>query len=79
MLGLDYDWAWKIKCNYGKGKRRGEHAEINWDYRFDMYTFTGAHNYSKSRYTEQSLNKCKKKTKPVNPKSKKGAEWNWVI
>ena len=25
----------KLECNYGKGKKRGEHAEIHKDYWFD--------------------------------------------
>ena len=35
-------------------------TEVNKDYRFDRYTYTGAHNYSEPRYTKQSLNNCRK-------------------
>ena len=42
-------------------EKEGENAEINRDYRFDRYTFTGAHNYSEPRYAEQVLNNSKKR------------------
>ena len=46
------------QVNIHKDKSMGL-TEVNRYHRFDKYTYTGARNYSESKYTKQSLNNCR--------------------